>query len=468
MAWIIGGNRALLAEVTASSLCRRVASFCSEQSLFSGVRHVVAALSGGADSVALLVVLAALRERFGFELTAHHVRHGLRESDGEDMRVALEVSFAFGIPCELTSLGLRIDGNVEGEARRGRYGALLGKIHALGDGACLATAHHGDDNLETLLWRLGRGCGSEGLVMAPRREVEGVAVIRPFLGASKASIGAFMHEFGLPWREDPTNASDAHRRNRLRHHVAPLVLAEAHAAQKVYDSLLNVRRDVEALASLVDRFVSPGILWGGWFCRWQDWAALVRESRLQVLRHVARHMVPGHCPTQKLVEEAESMCAARRQSWRETTDGTIHYGWCRGGVMAWGNGAQTVPVPQPLGLDLPSFGVDVWGKFTVSVWRCILVDVPPNDPRQCAFSAAFVEGELCVRAASAIAFCESEDGRRRQTRQCLIDQGVPRIWHDYWPILCDAAGPLWIFGGMRCARAPVAQSGEMAVAVSIF
>jgi len=303
--------------------------------------------------------------------------------------------------------------------------------------------------------------------MAPRREVEGVAVVRPFLGASKASIGAFMCEFGLPWREDSTNAEDAHRRNRLRHHVAPLVLAEAHAAQKVYDSLLNVRRDVEALASFVDHFVSSGLMRGGWFCRWPMWETLVRSSRLQVLRHVARHVVPGHCPTQQLVEEAESMCAARRQSWRETTDGTVHYGWCRGGVMAWGEGEPAETVPVPLTLDLPSFGVDVWGQFSVSVWRCVLKDVPKNVPQQCIFSSVHIEGELCICAASEIAFCDSEDGRRRQTRQCLIDQGVPRIGYDDWPILCDASGPLWIFGGMRCARAPVARSGDMAIVVSV-
>lgn len=200
-------------------------------------RRVCVAVSGGADSVALLRGLVRLPEitnnpdlrRNFFVATVDHRSRGA-ESDGDVAFVealAAELGVAFFRrtldPTELEAEARR-QGSWESAARTLRYRALVDAAKA-GSARFLATAHHRDDQLETLLFRLFRGAGFDGLrgVPAVRPLDESLVLIRPLLAVGRAEILAYLAQLTQPYRVDSSNASPRYARNRIRNELAPLL-----------------------------------------------------------------------------------------------------------------------------------------------------------------------------------------------------------------------------------------------------
>ncbi len=182
---------------------------------------VLVALSGGLDSMVLLDVL----RRLGHPVVAAHAEHGLRGRQGEeDSAWTLRYCTERGIPVETVALQvprLRASarGSVEMLARDARAAWLKATGLRLGLDR-IATAHHRDDALETLLMNLLRGTGHRGWRGIPRRSGP---FIRPLLDVPRKAIAAHAAAHDIPFREDPTNADPAHLRNRVRHELLPLL-----------------------------------------------------------------------------------------------------------------------------------------------------------------------------------------------------------------------------------------------------
>ena len=202
---------------------------------------VVCAVSGGADSVAMLFALYLLREKLGITLSAAHFNHRLRgaESDRDEAFVR-DFCQGYGIPLTVGS-GDVIPGKkgLEAAAREARYGffeTLPGKI---------ATAHTADDNAETVLMHLVRGTGLKGLGgIAP---VNG-RFLRPMLTVTRQEVLAFLQEYHLPFVQDSSNDTDQFLRNRLRHHVMPLLKKEnPQLAENLSAMAMELRCDAAAL-----------------------------------------------------------------------------------------------------------------------------------------------------------------------------------------------------------------------------
>lgn len=200
-----------------------------------GSVRLVVAVSGGADSVALLRALAAIAPRRGRHLTlaVAHVQHHLRQPQGEeDAAFVAELAQSLDLPflrADLDAAALRQQGNIEAAARHARYAALAEMARAF-DAPFLATAHQADDQLETLLMRMLRGTSLSGLRgIAWRRRLRladhaaPIMLIRPMLGVSRADVRAHLRDLGQPWREDHTNADLSRLRARLRHDVLPVL-----------------------------------------------------------------------------------------------------------------------------------------------------------------------------------------------------------------------------------------------------
>ncbi len=230
-----------------------------------GLRHscgvgdgaaVLVACSGGADSVALLRALHLLagRRRWGLRLTVGHVQHHLRDDAEGDAVFVAALADTLNLPYLRADLDLsghvNGPGNVEAAARRARYAALR-RLAREADARAVATAHHADDQLETLLMALLRGTTLRGLrgiawqrplhaappESAPPPEAppspeasdhlsaaaHDIRLIRPMLAATHADALAFLHQLGQPWRDDPTNADRSRTRARLRHDVVPVL-----------------------------------------------------------------------------------------------------------------------------------------------------------------------------------------------------------------------------------------------------
>ncbi|MDY4755832.1 MAG: tRNA lysidine(34) synthetase TilS [Candidatus Faecousia sp.] len=204
------------------------------------------AVSGGADSVALLFGMYLLREKFQLDLSAAHFNHHLRgEESDRDAKFVQEFCRGYAIPLVLGNAQVRPGKKgLEAAAREARYAflrSLPGKV---------ATAHTADDNAETVLMHLIRGTGLKGLGgIAP---VNG-SVIRPMLNITRQEVEAFLQEYHLPHREDSSNASDDFLRNRLRHHVMPLLQMENPGVSlAISAAALRLRQDEEYLQSQLE------------------------------------------------------------------------------------------------------------------------------------------------------------------------------------------------------------------------
>jgi tRNA(Ile)-lysidine synthase len=185
---------------------------------------VAVAVSGGADSLALLHGLRALAGPRGWRLAVVTVDHGLRPGSAADAAFVADHAKALGLPARACSLGPadlepHRKAGPEGAARAARYAALWTATDELGC-AWLATGHTLDDQAETVLLQLLRGAGPDGLAgMAVHRG----RLLRPLLGARRADTRACCAAIGLEWREDPTNAGEEPLRNRVRQRLLPLL-----------------------------------------------------------------------------------------------------------------------------------------------------------------------------------------------------------------------------------------------------
>ena len=202
----------------------RVRRFIDEHRLLSVGDSVIVALSGGADSVALLHILNSIKEEYSVRISAVHFHHGIRGEEADrDMLFAKNFCDSRDIPFYCGRADVPAEAAISGEsietcARRLRYGCfneLLDRI-----GGKLATAHHRDDNAETVLWNLTRGGGIGGMSGIP---VKRGRIIRPLLCVSREEIEAYCRENGLEYVTDSTNLSDDCARNIIRHRVMPVL-----------------------------------------------------------------------------------------------------------------------------------------------------------------------------------------------------------------------------------------------------
>lgn len=209
-------------------------------------------LSGGADSVALLHMLHA----GGSQFSAVHVNHGLRgAASDEDEAFVRRLCGEMGV--RLYAYRASPPENPgEGWARQARY-AFFRQAMAASGAEALVLAHHRDDQAETLLLHLLRGAGLNGLTgMAADATVDGLRILRPLLGVSRAELRADLTDIGQPWREDASNADEKYLRNALRLELLPLMeqLAPG-AARRMAQTASLLREDEAAFRALTADFL---------------------------------------------------------------------------------------------------------------------------------------------------------------------------------------------------------------------
>lgn len=219
----------------------KLLAFVRRYDMIASGDRVVCAVSGGADSIALLWAMYCLKDKLQIDLAAAHFNHGLRgaESDRDEQFVrdfCLQYEIPFFSQKSNVVAGSK---GLEAAAREARYGylrTLPGKI---------ATAHTANDNAETVLMHLVRGTGLKGLgAIAP---VKG-QIIRPMLSVTRAEVLAFLEEYHIGYVTDSSNETDQFLRNRLRHRVMPLLEQEnPRLAEDISAMALSLRDDEREL-----------------------------------------------------------------------------------------------------------------------------------------------------------------------------------------------------------------------------
>ena len=212
--------------------------------------HVCAAVSGGADSVALLSFLCSLREEMGLHVTACHLNHNLRGAEADrDEAFVRELCRRWGVELTVESvpvaqLARREHLSEETAGRRARY-ALFERLHRQ-TGCKVATAHTLSDNMETILFSMARGTGLRGMCgIQPVRDY----LIRPLIAVTRAEVEAYCRDEGLRYVTDSTNFSTDYTRNRIRLEVIPRLYEINPALPEAFSHLVGAMEESYALVS---------------------------------------------------------------------------------------------------------------------------------------------------------------------------------------------------------------------------
>lgn len=381
--------------------------------------RVYCAVSGGADSVALLWGLYLLKDQLGFSLEAVHFNHRLRgEESQRDEEFVREFCGQYDIALTVGS-GDVVSGpkGLEAAAREARYAFfadLPGKI---------ATAHTADDNAETVLMHLVRGTGLKGLCGI--RSVRG-NVIRPMLGITRQEVLAFLQEQHLTYVEDSTNSEDVFLRNRLRHHVMPLLKAENPSlAENLSAMAAQLCRDAELLEEMSRYEELPTVE------ELKDMHPAIRSRMLE--RFLKEQGVPE--PEAQHIALVERLVFSDKPSAAGNFPGGVvirrNYDRLEAGKPA--QSLQPVSLPLRGQVQLDELGLRVICtraktlENTATVFTVEDVDVPVLRSRQ--------EGDS-IRLS----------GGTKTLKKLFIDRKIPMAHRDAVPVLADAKGVVGVYG----------------------
>jgi tRNA(Ile)-lysidine synthase len=300
------------------------------------------AVSGGVDSLALLhatQALAAAEPRI--KLCGLHVDHGLQHQSGEWAESCRGQCAALGVPLKVLELHLQIakGESIEAEARRARYAAMAAELEA---GENLLTAHHADDQLETVLLQLFRGAGVAGLAAMPAAAPLGAGRhIRPLLAVQRHELEAYAAAAGLAWIEDPMNREWRFDRGYLRHEVLPVVRARW---TSVADTVGRSARHFAAAQALLEALAEgdgAALVDGEGRLEIAGLAALARDRQVNVLRWWISRQGLGMPSTARLESILRDVLPAREDAMPVVT-------WSTGEVRRYrGRLYVMAPLPEP-------------------------------------------------------------------------------------------------------------------------
>jgi len=329
---------------------------------------LVVAVSGGPDSVALLRALVELvEEDFAATLLVAHLNHGLRGPAADaDQQFVENLARRLGLECETGRAGVRAEAAARGlgieEAARDSRRRFLAEVARRRGARKVALAHQADDRVETVLFRILRGTGVEGLAaLAPRAPLapeEGIEIIRPLVRVTRSDCLAYLAAIGQAYREDETNQSDAHARNRLRNELLPLLATSFN--ESVDQAILRLSdQAVEAAEVLADALETT-------------WLKIVRETPADDAC-VPRPALPGRANADEN--------AARRDETRRGTQAILIDADDFAALRPWMQGAILRRAIERLGGGLKHMSAERTGEVVAALLSKTVVgpiDLPGN------------------------------------------------------------------------------------------
>lgn len=204
-----------------------VLEYIRKYHMFDGISHCVCGVSGGADSVSLLTVLARHRAELGIDIHVVHINHMIRgEAADGDQSYVETLCGEYGVTCDSYRIDVRklaeqAGQTVEEAGRHARYDAFDRMRARYADEGCvIAVAHNRNDVAETVLFNMARGTGMGGIKgIAPVRD----HIVRPLLGSDRSHIEEYLDRKGIRYCTDATNNEDDYTRNKIRHRILPLM-----------------------------------------------------------------------------------------------------------------------------------------------------------------------------------------------------------------------------------------------------
>lgn len=400
-------------------MLNKLRKFIRRYQLLQPGDHVICAVSGGADSVAMLFAMYLLRERMEITLSAAHFNHGLRgdESDRDEAFVRQL--------CDRLDIPLSVGrGNVtagkkglEAAARDARYGffeTLSGK---------LATAHTADDNAETVLMHLVRGTGLKGLGGISPASGQ---LIRPMLSVTRREILDFLQEYNLSYVTDSSNQTDQFMRNRLRHHVMPLLQQENPSlAENLSAMALRLRDDEQALTELSVADPMPDVP----ALRQMPQALRSRCIAAFLQKHGMKEPEAAH------IGLVDNLIFSDNPSARFIVSGDLQISRCYDHLVC------VSPAPAIIPLELTCPGDFLLENLDLRI-LCVPAEKQVND--LCAFTVV-PKGKLILRCRQAGDTIRLSGGTK-SLKKLFIDRKIPVMERSRIPVIADDDGVLGIYG----------------------
>lgn len=423
-------------------LTGRVLNFIRDYGLVEPGDHVICAVSGGKDSMALLWAMYLLREKLDMELSAAHFNHSLRGAESDrDEAFVWDFCRDYHIPLALGRGTVACRGRgLEDAARQARYAFLEG----LEAQAKIATAHTAQDNAETVLLHLLRGTGLRGLGGIPPRRGR---VIRPMLQATGEEVAAFLRQWSIPHVEDSSNRGMDFLRNRLRQQVLPVFCRENPAfARSASRTALELRRDEALLEELAERAMEQVRAGEGLDCR--ALLELHPALRRRVLEHFLREAgVPE--PETVHLDRAEALATSERPSaWGAFPGGVVltrRYGLL---VKETGSSPLTPTVPTVPGLTRV-------GDWEV---QCKILSAGKkfqNTPFTFYFACDRIKKSSLLLRPRSVGDRLRMSGGTKSLKKLLIDRKIPASQRDGLPVLSMGDRVLGVAGvGADAGYAP--------------
>lgn len=406
-------------------MLNKLLKFLREQAMISPGDTVICAVSGGADSVAMLFAFYLLKDKLEITLEAAHFNHHLRgEESQRDEAFVRSFCHRYDIPLHLGSAQVKAGKKgLEAAARDARYAylrSLNGKI---------ATAHTADDNAETVLMHLIRGTGLKGL--GGITPIHG-RVIRPMLSITRQEVEAFLREWCLSHIEDSSNESDAFLRNRIRRHVMPLLKGEnPRIAENLSQMALRLRCDEEFLSAASNFEILPTV---------ETLKAMPKAQRSRCLEAFLKQSGVKE-PEDVHISLAESLVFSDRPSARAAFPGgvTIARKYDRLEKLEEKAPPDAMVLPCPGEATLPGLRV-----------TCMPAAEIINTPD--VFTVHPL-GDILLRSR------QSGDrmrlsGGTKPLKKLYIDRKIPAAQRPHIPVVCDEAGILGVYSiGVNTDRA---------------
>jgi tRNA(Ile)-lysidine synthase len=437
----------------------QVLHFIRERRLLKAGDRVAVAVSGGADSVALLRVLLELRNELGVVLFVAHFNHQLRgeESDADERFVA-ELSRQLDVPFfagrgDVRGLAEEYGVSVEEAARDYRYG-WLSTLDDKESFDAVATGHTADDQAETVLMKFLRGAGTRGFAgIHPVQRDLGVNIVRPLLNIARTEIDRYLRQLNQAWREDHTNSDNTFTRNKIRHELLPLLEREhnPNLREVLCENAEIAREEEEYWGVHIAELIGP-------------WRVVSRRMPLRARDGSESGFLFAHCAEQRRVVKSflerhdiavdfEHVEAVRKCAVGDGPPISLSGGWRAHREDNW---LRLTPPPTPASASPPGGYLNVltvpgecWVNEAAMTVRATIVsaDAAGCEPPGTLLQAKILPDELSVRNwLPGDKYRPAYRGAEEKLKRLFAEKHIPADERPLWPVVLAGHQIVWVRG----------------------
>lgn len=452
-----------------NELERNMINWVKENDLISSGDTVVCGVSGGIDSMVLVKMLSTVKNKLGINVVAAHFNHHIRgEESDRDEQFVRDYCEANSIRCFVEQgdvLGrlTRTKESVEEAARVLRYeffdNVCKQMENETGHTCKLATAHHANDNFETILMNMIRGTATGGLAGIP---VKRDNIIRPLLWCTRANIEEYAKNAGIDHVEDSTNGCDDYLRNRIRHQFIPLFIAEnPNVLEGMVRTASNVRCDSKFLNKKAHELVEKASVGLGLYNTTVFNTDKAIESRAvyQILQQY------GYEASSKNIDDVIRCIHSKNKPSRVCLSGKI--------VVLAESDYLHITSSDEINATIPEVELPIGGSvflkkqnLTASCSEVFAVEKIDKNPQKLIVNLSTIEGKLRIRS--------RKDGDKLKTPggtkpigKLLRSKGIPEYLRDSYPIIEDDNGIIGI-PGISLDDSRKVEVGDFAVKISVM